>query len=268
MLPPSDSFLHQSHKEAEVLAELRGQLAAALSSPPPPYSSTVQVPPPHGRESATENRDENWSDVDDVDIESDDETYDSSLAGPMCRPVTVDIDASFCIVGHGNTIVLPSVAGGRGIGSANQPATTGALAEGQSIERRAFVPSPLSAAALLQSMQKQRQAKLSELATSIVSEIRQSNALASNDLGGGHTNTSTLPVHIKINTGVRIEGSKNVVYAGTAGRMLSRAKNAPARTNSNASSAGCSIGEGAIRKRRAQSVRVLTWTLVPNLSMS
>lgn len=258
MLPPSNSLLHQSHKEAEVLAELRGQLAAALSSPPPPYSSTVSRPPIHNRDPAPENQEESWSDLDDVDVDSDDETYNSTWAEPKSGPITVDIDASFYITGHGNTVIRPSVVGGSGIGSLNQTTLTGTPVEGKTTGRPACVSSSLSAAALLQSVQNQRQAGLAELATSLIPNLRDFNVLTTRELDASDTSrpsapASTSSMHVKINTGVRIEGSRNVFYGGPAGRMVSRANNAAATSN-NTSQATCHNYEGIARKRRAQSV--------------
>ena len=100
-----------------------------------------------------------------------------------------------------------------------------------------------SATTVLQTAQKHRQNKLTEMATSIIAVLQ-----SSRDLSQGSNGRGTL-VEININTEVNIEGRKNVICAGTGigeGRMLPRRDN-----NQNESDEDES---GSMRKRRAQSV--------------
>lgn len=217
MQPPSDSFGHQYRKLAEVLADLRNRSSSSPSTtaPPPPYSTNAAVP----------FRDDTFSDV---DCEDEDGAADATVT-----PITIKIDASISIVGHGNTVVIPSasdssisiVGAGTGSTTCSSPSQT---ASSQTTTTQHAGP--------LQPLQRQQQARLSQLATSIIDALKTSRLLE--DRGRGRCR----PVELNINTGIRIQGSRNVVCAGARDRTANR--NANAKTDDNSLE----------RKRRAQSV--------------
>ena len=218
MLPPSDSFLHQSLKLAEVTTNMQCQ---ETLTPPPPYSVS-QSPNPGLRETQS----------DEIDIDDDEASWDTTATNP--NPVTVHIDASISVRGNSNTIIMSSGTGTQQPKPASTQSTT--------------PPSPTtnsmtSATTVLQTAQKHRQNKLTEMATSIIAVLQ-----SSRDLSQGSNGRGTL-VEINVNTEVNIEGRKNVICAGTGigeGRMLPRRDN-----NQNESDEDES---GSMRKRRAQSV--------------
>lgn len=205
MLPPSDSFRHQSHKLAEVLTSLQN---GVTSVPPPPYGATD----PH--DSA---HDEILSNVDAA------EEWESNP-----RPIAIHIDASISVTGDSNSVIIPSMA------SHQAPTRTATPTE-----LPAPSPSAPHAQGILQSAQKQRQARLTEMATTIIAKLQDSDFLCHSESGG------YAPVEIKINTGVKIEGSRNTICAGTPGRL-------PSRRNAQNEAVGDEQNWG--RKRRAQSV--------------
>lgn len=217
MLPPSDSFLHQSLKLAEVTANMQSQ--ETLISPPP-YSMS-QPPNPGLRETQS----------DDIDVDDDEAGWDTTT-NP--NPIMVHIDASISVRGNSNTIIMTSGTQSKQPTQASAQSTTPPSSTTNSMD---------SATAVLQSAQKHRQNKVTEMATSIIAALQSSRDLSQGSNGRG------TPVEININTGVSIEGSKNVICAGTgtgAGRMLPRKDN-----NHNESD---ETESGSKRKRRAQSV--------------
>ncbi|OJJ44818.1 hypothetical protein ASPZODRAFT_134962 [Penicilliopsis zonata CBS 506.65] len=212
MFPPSDSFLHQFQKLAEARAELQTQLASAA---PPPYSP---IPP------AMPSVEESFCD--------DTEGTEDEGSHEIC-PITVNIDASIQVLGHGNTIAMPSVP------SYHQPGL-GVQSTDQACRKSSTWP---SSSQLLQPAQKHRQARLTDLAASIVAAIQQSNLKAHGENG------RLGPVEININTGLKIEGSRNTICAGVtlSGRALGNKK---IETNQQSL---CTDQEERGRKRRAQS---------------
>lgn len=199
MLPPSDSLRHQAHKLAEARAN-RTQLPSA----PPPYSPVPHVTMEgHGL----------------LDMDEDDSP----------SPITITMDTSIHIQGNGNTIVLPS--------------TSAKAAEQQQQHNRTSssdaTATPTSAQmTALHCAQKQRQNKLSEMASTIIAALREADVLL--DVESGRCR----PIAVHLNAGVKVEGSRNVICVGAA---------------AGSSRAGCKNplsedGAGVSRKRRAQSV--------------
>lgn len=91
---------------------------------------------------------------------------------------------------------------------------------------------------VLQKAQSNRQMKLTEMTTAIISALHEARDYSPEDEG-----MYPAPVEININTGVKVKGSKNVICTGGgggSGRLLSRTG-----------------AENGSRKRRAQSVRAL-----------
>lgn len=213
MLPPSDSFAHQSQKAEEVTANMQHIRSSIV--PPPPYSRTISLNP-----------------FEDCDIGCDgvDGRYDTSSS-----PVTVYIDASVKVAGHGNTVVIPSSMTRRQQDADPKPATDDQVPPTPT-------STPTAPAALLQSSQRHRQAKLTELATSIISTLRHSEHPAGSETDWHPT------IEIKINTGIQVEGNRNVICAGVPGRSMA--------------TKGAHDDAVAGRKRRAQSVCIaysLSW---------
>lgn len=201
MLPPSDSFRHQSHKLAEMLASIQNGVAPA---PPPPYGATDPYDSAYDETASNADAGEEWE------------------SNP--RPISIHIDASISVLGNGNTVMIPSMSSHQQARAATSTSTE---------------PSTPGATGILQSAQKQRQARLTEMTISIIAALQDSNLLSHNE-SGRHA-----PVEISINAGVKVEGSRNVICAGTPGRFASR-KNAQNEPNDEELNAG--------RKRRAQSV--------------
>jgi hypothetical protein len=203
MLPPSDSFRHQSHKLAEVIASLQN----GVTTPPPPYVLAPEECP--------------------SSVDAEDEPAD-----PGTRPITIHIDASINILGNSNTVILPSVP--------NQQQPTGSPSTSSSPDRTTGV---------LQATQKHRQAKLTEMATSIIAALRESDHLSHSSEHG-----RSEPVELSVNAGVKVEGSRNVICAGAGagagsaapGRSIPSGKNGPNESHGESANAGT--------KRRAQSV--------------
>lgn len=204
MLPPSDSFLHQSLKLAEVTANMQNQ--ETLTRPPPPPYSIAQshLPASH---------DEIQSDI---DAEDDETTWDTHSP----NPVTINIDASISVQGNSNTIVMASSSG------PNLKQQTG---PSPSPEQPDTPSSPASATAVLQAAQQHRQAKLTDMATAIIAALQNSR-----DFPLGGDGMGSIPIEININTGVKIEGSKNVICAGgDTGRVLPRKRDGQNTTITN-----------------------------------
>ncbi|EAW10077.1 uncharacterized protein ACLA_045420 [Aspergillus clavatus NRRL 1] len=195
MQPPSDAFLHHSHKLREAAANLRNRVAF---TPPPPYSSTdTRGPIQEERQTGVENED-------------DDYIWDAS-SNVSPSPITINIDASINVVGNGNTIMIPSMTGQaqQGISNASSRATP---------QEAATSPSPAgkSEPTTLRITQKHRQAKLTEMATSIINALYESGRLTAPG-----ENCELAPVEININTGIRVEGSRNAVCVGVPVRLQS-----------------------------------------------
>lgn len=209
MLPPSDSLLHHYIKLGEVTASMQNQ--KPLVSPPPPYTTNQQ------HNSVTEVI---YPD-NEIDTNTDDEdTWDNTNP----TPITINIDASISVQGNNNTIIMTS-------GSPSAPTSSAA--------------SSLTATSMLQAAQKHRQSRVTEIATSIIAALRESQYLPSSGVDGKE------PIEININTGMKVEGSRNVIFAGAGGgacRILPRAK------RDGSSHDGDEVGSRMKRKRRAQSV--------------
>ena len=261
MLPPSDSFLHQSLKLAEVTANMQNQETLA-QPPPPPYSATQQ---PYSA-----SQDETPHNDIDIDAEDDETTWDT----PSPNPVTINIDASISVQGNSNTIIMASGGGAAPSlkrtesGPVPVPVPVPIPSPSSSLSPRSSSPEQQqpgtpSATEVLQAAQKHRQAKLTDMATAIIAALR-----GSQDSPLGGEEMGPVPIGININTGVKIEGSKNVICAGGgAGRVLSRKRDAQntMTTTTNDNRNGGGLDENLKRKRRAQSVclhRLLYLTLL------
>lgn len=215
MQPPSDAFGHQCRKLAEVLADLRNRASSSsTTAPPPPYSVNAATIPI---------RDDTFSDVDCEDEE------DGGVADATITPITIKIDASINIVGHGNTVVIPS-------GSSSGVSSTGAGTTGSMTAASQTTSFQTQSVEPQQQLLQHRQARLTQLATSIIDALSTSRLLE--DRAHGRCR----PIELNINTGIRIQGSRNVVCAGAPDRTANRM----AKTNENDNNLG--------RKRRAQSV--------------
>lgn len=209
MLPPSDSLLHHYIKLGEVTANMQNQ--KPLTSPPPPYTTNQQknsVP-------------EDIYPDNEIDTNIDEDTWDNSTP----TPITINIDASISVQGNSNTIIIMT----SGSPSAPTPLTTS---------------SPTSTS-MLQAAQKHRQNRITEMATSIIAALRESQDLSSSGIDGKGL------IEININAGMKVEGSRNVISAGAGGgacRILPRAKrNGPSHNDDEDESS-------LKRKRRSQSV--------------
>ncbi|KAJ5812607.1 hypothetical protein N7474_008908 [Penicillium riverlandense] len=199
MLPPSDSLRHQAHKLAEARANRTG-----LPSAPPPYSQVPHVT--MGGHSL-------------LDMDEDDSP----------SPITITLDASIHVQGNGNTIVLPSTSAK----AAEQHQQHNRISSSDST-----APSTSAQTTALQSAQKHRQNKLSEMASTIIAALREADALL--DVESGRCR----PIAVHLNAGVKIDGSRNVICVGAAA--------GPSRMGRKNLLSG--DGEGVSRKRRAQSV--------------
>ncbi|PYI10372.1 hypothetical protein BO78DRAFT_360906 [Aspergillus sclerotiicarbonarius CBS 121057] len=134
------------------------------------------------------------------------------------RPITIQIDASISVLGNANSIIIPSV-----------PATT------------TLPPPPSSSAALLKSAQRHRQSKLTDMATSIIAALHRTGLLNPTE------DTGSVPsVMLNINTGIRVQGARNVVCV--SGGLVGR-RNPTEHGYEREQKNGGHIG----RKRRAQS---------------
>ncbi|OJI81564.1 hypothetical protein ASPTUDRAFT_68765 [Aspergillus tubingensis CBS 134.48] len=188
MLPPSESILHQFHKLAESQEDSD---QTDTITPPPPYS-----PSAHNLQKELEA--ENAS--------SHGETDQTSL-------ITIHIDASMSIQGNANSIILPSA-------PAPAPAPVSTLNPQAS---PALIPSLTSTSTIPQSTPYQRHSKLTDMATSIITALHRTGHLNSTDNSGAaadNANASPSPsVTLKINTGIKILGSGNVICVGMGGQQ-------------------------------------------------
>lgn len=188
MLPPSESILHQFHKLAES-QEDSDQTDTII--PPPPYS-----PSAHNlqKELEAENDSSHW------------ETDQTSL-------ITIHIDASMSIQGNANSIILPSA-------PAPAPAPVSTL---NPLASPAPIPSSTSASTVPQSSPYQRHSKLTDMATSIITALHRTGHLNSTDNSGAAAENATASpspsVTLKINTGIKILGSGNVICVGMGGQQ-------------------------------------------------
>ena len=172
-----------------------------LVSPPPPYTTTQHYNP-----LAEDIHPDN-----DIDTNTDDE--DTWATTPT--PITINIDASISMQGNNNAIIMTS-----GSPSVSTSSTTS---------------SPASTS-MLQAVQKHRQNRITEMATSIIQALKNS-----------ETNGKEL-IEININTGMKIEGSRNVISVGAACHILPRAKRHGQSHNDDED------GSRLKRRKRAQSV--------------
>ncbi|GFF37776.1 hypothetical protein IFM46972_05332 [Aspergillus udagawae] len=195
MLPPSDSFLHHSHKLREAAANARNR---AVCTPPPPYSSTVP------RYSTHEERQNVVETVDD-------DTTLEACPSSSSTPIMISIDASISVVGNSNTIMIPSMAGH----PQQTPSVSTSMNSENSSPSTSTLPSASEADAL-HLAQKQRQARLTEMATSIINALYDSGRLAP-----PAEDHEPAPLEIKINTGIKVEGSRNVICVGATVRAQS-----------------------------------------------
>lgn len=107
-------------------------------------------------------------------------------------PITITIDSSIDVVGNNNTVVLPSRAG--------SPTSTTPL---PSVESDDGTASSATAA----SGQQVHATKLGQVAAVIIAALRQAGGLI-DDLGRAR------PIQIALKSGIRIEGSDNVISTG------------------------------------------------------
>ncbi|KAJ9247407.1 hypothetical protein DTO207G8_8106 [Paecilomyces variotii] len=162
--------------------ELRDQLRGLSSNgrgailedpsiyPPPPYSlaeETLNVPEHEEHEDETSDR-------------------------PAPIPITIRIDVSTKIIGHGNTIVIPSLSAG---------------ASSSNSESGVSQPDTEVAGTMPTSTQQKNRAKVTELTTAIISALHSAGVL---DNGTNGRNRSS--------GGITIQGNKNVVCGSIAGR--------------------------------------------------
>ncbi|KAF4283640.1 hypothetical protein CNMCM8689_006922 [Aspergillus fumigatus] len=199
-----NSFLHHSHKLREVAANARNR---AVRIPPPPYSLAV----PRG---STHEEGQNALET------IDDDTAWETCAGASSTPITISIDASINVVGNGNTIMIPSMAGH----PQQTPKVSSSMSPESSSSSSSIAPAA-SEADTLHSIQKQRQARLTEMATAIINTLYDSGRLAPPAEDHEHA-----PLEIKINTGIKVEGSRNVICVGATARAQSN-KSAPMGTD-------------------------------------
>ncbi|PLB54333.1 hypothetical protein P170DRAFT_421066 [Aspergillus steynii IBT 23096] len=140
------------------------------------------------------------------------EDIESELAGDEDRqaPLAIYVDASINVSGDGNSIVLPPSA-----------------AEAASPSSSASAGNATAHAA-----PRQRQTRLTDMTASILTALHRTGLLNA-------ARTST-PVEIHVTTGIKIEGSRNIICSGSvANRPLVGKRHAP--------------GDEASRKRRSQS---------------
>ncbi|KAJ9271017.1 hypothetical protein DTO212C5_2962 [Paecilomyces variotii] len=165
--------------------ELRDQLRGLSSNgrgailedpsiyPPPPYSlaeETLNVPEHEEHENET----------------------------PAPVPITIRIDVSTNIIGHGNTIVIPSLSAGASSSNSESGVSQ------PDIEVPGTMPT---------SAQQKNRAKVTELTTAIISALHSSGVL---DNGTNGSNRGSVEIDIK--GGITIQGNKNVVCGSIAGR--------------------------------------------------
>ncbi|KAE8160666.1 hypothetical protein BDV40DRAFT_289980 [Aspergillus tamarii] len=222
MLPPSGSLLHQLQKPAEARAVAQNQMRA---SPPPLYSRS-NVPDVALAENELIDKDEP-EDADDGDECMSWESVPSNGNRHHHTPVNIHIDASINVRGDGNTLIIPSVAGPQ---QDNKPTTSSSLPSSTMQQQQ-------------QSAQRHRQTKLTGMATSIITALGRASLLHL-------TKDVSLQVEININSGIKIEGSRNVICPGSS---LSPGRSLANRHYVQISRVG-SLHE-MDRKRRADSVR-------------
>ncbi|KAJ5610030.1 hypothetical protein N7510_006749 [Penicillium lagena] len=143
-------------------------------------------------------------------------------------PITITMDASIHIHGNGNTIVLPSTNPKAAEQQQNRTSSSETTATSTSAQMTA-----------LQSAQKQRQNKLSEMASTIIAALHEADALL--DVESGRCR----PIAVHLDAGVKVEGSRNVICVGAAAAPSRVGRKNPLSEDGN--------GDGVSRKRRAQS---------------
>ncbi|EEH37050.1 hypothetical protein PAAG_07468 [Paracoccidioides lutzii Pb01] len=225
MFPPSDSINHQSLKLAEFVASLRSQNRLAYAPPPPYTISTVPTL-----------TDDSLADIVDVDDEDEEET-------PSMAPIIIKIDTSIDIEGQGNTIVIPTSIGRS---TAEEAPSIIFPSSSQTSEK-----------CLLQQLQKQRQFKSAQLASTIISALKTSGVLDDRETG------KQQPVEVNVSSGIRIRGDRNVVCAG----VPKKEELTPAESEDSSSEKGpSSLSSEWGRKRRASSQPVDMPSAKRNLS--
>ncbi|KAL1965142.1 hypothetical protein VTN77DRAFT_6055 [Rasamsonia byssochlamydoides] len=235
MLPPSDSFGHQSRKLAEVLANARQNRSTSSVPPPPPYSA-IKTP----SSSNTEGEKNNLPNFDydhDYDYDDDEDVFLKDDASPRASPTTIKIDASISVVGDRNTIaILPvsrlvrSGSSSNGDGSSSNDCKrddnneSAMQTQCPNLSQQQSSGSARQATTYLQRFQQQRHTQYAELANTIIAGLNSAGLL---------TDQSRRRVEIEINSAIRIHGTGNVVCAGVLPRSLSRNTNTNANTNAN-----------------------------------
>ncbi|KAE8146249.1 hypothetical protein BDV25DRAFT_169977 [Aspergillus avenaceus] len=187
MLPPSHSLLHQLHKLAEARASPQNQ---ARPSPPPPYS--IRIPLDVSNEDTRNEIFEHGRASEELDEDDDSVSWESGPSSSSYRsesPITIHIDASISILGNNNTVIIPS-----------------AIAPPRDNNPEAPAPQT-SPVTLLYSAQRHRQARLTDMATSIITALGKTGIL-------DRTGSGATPVAVNIDTGIKVEGSRNVICAG------------------------------------------------------
>ena len=209
--------------QSHKLAEMIASIQNGNSPPPPP---PYELPGP--RSSAHE---ETASHLD-----AGDEWESSPCSISIC------IDASISILGNSNTVIIPSVPGNQQAPSATSTTPVSPVSSAYATD-------------ILKPAQKKRQAKLTEMATDIIGALQESDLFAHSESG------RRIPIEININTGVKIEGSRNVICAGTPCRLPTK-KNVQTVQNEISGDR-----HSLVRKRRAQSVCPPHLSLYPNLAI-
>lgn len=221
MLPPNDSLQHQYLKAAEFISTTH-----PAQVPPPAYSATGPVAPALIEDQLAE----------------DDQDYDYLFSRPP--PITININASLKIEGHGNTIMLPP---------SPMPPTSPS-----SSSRPSAGPEASQRAA--------QNGCVEKLTGMVLAALKDAGLLGStNELDG---QSMSRPIDIHVDASILLKGSKNTVCSGLpkwikgTGDAAAKVKPGPGRADE------CAASEG--RKRRACSVTTLShwWAMVERTELT
>jgi hypothetical protein len=215
MLPPTDSLQHQNLKLAEFIASAR-----TAQPPPPAYSSSFPEASTLLKAHLTDD---------------DDDDYDHAASRPA--PITIHLDASLKIEGHGNTVVLSPSSPSPLVNSSSTPSSSSSST------------APVAPAVVPRTSQTARVEKLTSM---VLTALKDAGLLNNTQQSDGET-TMMRPVDVRVNAGIVLKGSKNTICTGLP-KLL---KTADAAAALKARSEG-KQGDGGMasenRKRRASSV--------------
>lgn len=245
MLPPGDSWRHNNLKLAEMVEETNKQKKLAQSRPPPPaYTPTpVAVRQNNTQASAGLITPDLCNPNEQLVSPYEYEVCDCSCGCSNCtgefeaQPVIIKIEAGTEIEGEGNHVILTDL---RKLKQSSFPSSTQSANNLQPTSSDRLIVDTTSTAELI--------------AASVLEALKKEGIIPTNPI------EISRPVHLTINAGITIKGSRNTIYSGPPSIRETKQSKPPQiekKENDSNMEQAEDLANGTSRKRKAQSVRTV-----------